>query len=209
MFNTDNLINSLDTSIHFLDTVDNTLSSIDNQIEKIEISNTEISESIKDLNTALSYYKKSVDIIYERTIKDLENQLTNLIQEVFSGCNYGIHFTIEDLRGNKNLIIEMFDEKFQGSPEDMGGSLETVAGYLFHLMYIIKSGKPKFLFMDEMFKDLHPDYAMNLIDLINRITKSAKVVNVLITHTPEFECIAEKSYTVQNGKYILSQEVTN
>ena len=199
-------INRIDGCVYFTDTVDRTLEGINRQSKNLEKDNKSLVEYIKDLNEALGYYKKSVDIIYQRTIKELEEQLTELMQEVFSGCNYGVHFIIEDLRGVKNLIIEMFDEKFQGSPEDMGGSLETVVGYLFHLMYIIKTGKPRMLFMDEMFKDLHPDYAINLIELINRITKATNSVNVLITHDLDLECVVEDVYTVSEGNYTLNKK---
>lgn len=197
------LLDKLDTFIHFSDTVSTALQGIDKQRTKILEQNEMLVSNIKDLDTALGYYKKSVDIIYERTIKDLETQLSELMQEVFSGCDYGIHFTIEDLRGTKNLIIELFDEKFQGAPEDMGGSLETVAGYLFHLMYLKKSGKPRILFLDEMFKDIHNDYLINMIELINKLAKATNTVNVLITHTEELECVAEQVFMVENGNYTL------
>jgi len=198
-----NLIDRIDSCIHFSETIDTTLKNIDTQKNKIEEQNTILTTYIKDLDTAFTYYKKSVDIIYERTIKDLETQLTELMQEVFSGCDYGIHFIIEDLRGTKNLIIELFDEKFQGTPEDMGGSLETVAGYLFHLMYLKKSGKPRIIFLDEMFRDVHNNYLLNMIELINKLAKATDTVNVLITHTEELECVAEQVYMVENGNYTL------
>jgi len=199
----DSILSSLDKNIYFLENLENTKLSLEKQKESLESRNNSLVTHVKDLNTALEYYKQAVDIVYNKTIKSLEAQLTDLMQEVFTGCNYGVIFDIEDLRGVKNLIIEFIDDTYQGNPEDFGGSLETIVGYLFHLMYLIKSGKPRILFMDEFFRDVNDEYLGNLIELINRLTKSTNSVNVLITHIEELKCLSEAVYTVREGNYEL------
>lgn len=202
------LLDKIDRCIYFTDTVNKVEKNTKAQILKLQEHNEALAEDVKDLNTALEYYKQGVDIVYQKTIKSLEEQLTELMQEVFSGCKYGISFEIEDLRGTKNLIVELFDEKFKGDPDDLGGSLRTVVGYLFHLMYLIKSGRPRILLMDEMFRDVNDEYLLNLIELINKLTKSTNSVNILITHVEELECMAERIYTVKGGNFERSDTGT-
>lgn len=197
------IIEKLNRNIIALENLEDSKISIKDKIGSLNKRIHIISVNIKDLTTAYEYYKKGVDIIYQQTVKSLENQLTNLLQEVFNGCNYGVVFDIEDLRGSKNLILELVDDNFQGDPEDFGGSLTTVVGYLFQLMYLIKSGRPKILLMDELFRDVNDDYLSNLIELINRVTLETDSINILITQVQELQCLVKNTYTVQDGKYEL------
>lgn len=194
-------INRTEKCLYFFDTVDKVEKATKLQVSRLKDVTENLAGNTKDLNTALEYYKQGVDIVYQKTVKSLEIQLTELMQEVFSGCEYGISFEIEDLRGAKNLIIEFISNSFKGEPDDFGGSLETVVGYLFHLMYLIKSGRPKILLLDEVFRDVNNEYLFNLIELINRITKSTDFVNILITHVEEIQAMTEKVYTVTKGNY--------
>jgi ABC-type thiamine transport system ATPase subunit len=197
-------LEQIDKCLHFIESLDVTEQKTKVQLQRLDLQSKELTDTVKDINTAFEYYKKSVDVIYQKTVKNLEEQLTSLLQEVFSGCNYGVSFEVEDLRGAKNLIIEFISNNYKGDPRDTGGSLQTVVGYLFHMMYLIQSGRPRILLMDELFRDVNDEYLLNLIELISRLTKSTNSVNVLITHVEELECMASQIYTVRNGDYELT-----
>ena len=61
-----NFIDRIKNCIDFSNTVDDIISNTDKQMKSIKKQNKVISSYIEDLNTALAYYKKSVDIIYDR-----------------------------------------------------------------------------------------------------------------------------------------------
>ena len=164
--------------------------------EKLELLNTQLQDLIK----AEEFYKQAVDILYDKSFKDLERKINSFLSKIFTDRHYRIFFTPETLRGSKTVNIELQSGDIISIPEDFGGSQETAIGLAFRIIYVLQTGYPV-LFLDETLADINDTYVFNLLDFLKQLGKEFGIEFVIITHNEKIADLADVHYHVGNKTY--------
>jgi len=164
--------------------------------EKFNLLKAQLQQIIKSEES----YKQAIDILYEKSFKDLENKINSFLSKIFTDRHYRIFFTPETLRGSKTVNIELQSGEIISIPEDFGGSQETAIGLAFRIIYVLQTGYP-ILFLDETLADINDTYVYNLLDFLKQLGKEFGIEFVIITHNEKIADLADVHYHVGNKTY--------
>lgn len=84
-----------------------------------------------------------------------------------------------------------------------GGGVAAVAGFLLRLIVLLlRPGVRPFMVLDESFGQLSNEYEPRLADFLKELSEKTPVQMLLITHSPEFEAVADRAYrsSLRDGK---------
>lgn len=147
---------------------------------------------------AKEYYKRAVDLIYEKSVKELTGTLNAALSCIFEDRDFRIDVELSDKRG-KSLSLVMYDG---GSPvslkDGMGMGVNCAISAILQLYYLNCKGK-KVLMLDEAYSNISEEYVEQFFDFFNKLVKRLGFTVVLITHDPRFLQYADKVYSICQG----------
>lgn len=199
------LILSVDYKIKRLDSLSKTLEHLKNNCDNLEQKITEDEKDLKIVQESAIYYKKSQDILYEKSIGALRELLNSALSFVFYDKQYEIVINLEDKRGTKNLSFSLKD--LQNDIEvslknGCGNGVRSVVSAILNL-FVLLSKDSKIIILDEKYSYISADYLENFFTFLHKICIEKEIRIILITHDPRFVNYADKIYNVTDGRVSL------
>lgn len=180
-----NLENNINTKIGFLD---NTISILENDLLNIIESR--------------QFYKKAVDIVYERSIVELKDVLNSALSYIFKDKGLEIDVQLSDKRGKSLSFVIMNNGKIVSLKKGMGMGVKCVISCILHIYYL-QCKDSKILMLDEAYSNISKEYISNFFDFISKLCQKLDFTVILITHDERFIEYADKVYEISNGYVTL------
>ena len=169
--------------------------------------NTQLSELTKDLTfvvEAREYYRKAVDIIYERSIVELKDILNSALSYIFYDENYSVEIELTDKRG-KSLSIRLFlDGKPVNLKRGTGMGIKTVISAVLH-MYYLQCKNSHVLMLDEAYSAVSVEYIDRFFEFLHQMCAKLGFKIILITHDERFLKYGDKRYLIDKG--VVSEDM--
>ena len=182
------ILNTLNYRIKRLTSFKETISYVEsnNNSIKNEIENKE--EELKTIQQSGIYYKKSQDILYEKSIGALKELINSALKFIFYDKNYEIIINLEDKRGTKNLSFGLkdLDNEFEVNLKNgCGNGIRSVVSAILNL-FVILSKDSNILILDEKYSYLSSDYIEPFFIFLSKMCIERNLRIVIITHDPRF-----------------------
>ncbi len=174
-------------------------------MEEIEKNISNKQEELKVIQDSSGYYKKSQDILYEKSVGSLKKLIDSALSFIFYDKNYEIIINLEDKRGAKNLnfFLKDLDNDLEVSLKNgCGNGVRSVVSAILNLFVLVNKGS-KYLFLDEKYSYISSDYLENFFMFLKKICDDKDITIVIITHDPRFLDYADYTYKVADG-YVVS-----
>lgn len=200
--NINDLLNSLEYRIRRYKSYESTSDILKSGISSLEEEVHNKESELKTIQESAVYYKKSQDILYEKSVGALKELINSALRYVFYNRNYEINIVIEDKRGTKTLsfFLKDLDNDFEVSLKNgCGNGVRSVISAILKLFVLINKGKD-ILILDEKYSFVSTDYVENLFIFLTKICEEKQIRIVMITHDERFKIFANHSYTVEQGR---------
>jgi DNA repair exonuclease SbcCD ATPase subunit len=127
----------------------------------------------------------------------VEALVTHGLQTVFDdSLSFHVVSETKARRVETRFVVrsKMGDEVVETSILDArGGGVAAVAGFLLRLIVLLlRPGVRPFLVIDESFSQLSAEYEPRMADFLKELSEKTPVQMLLITHSSEFEAVADK-----------------
>lgn len=174
---------------------------ISNVVSDIKDEIIEEETKLKTIQDSSIYYKKSQDILYEKSVGSLKKLIDSALNFIFYDKNYEIIINLEDKRGTKNLNFSLkdLDNDFEVSLKNgCGNGVRSVVSSILNLFVLINKGS-KYLFLDEKYSYISSSYLENFFIFLRNICKEKELHIVIVTHDERFLEYADKRIVVCDG----------
>lgn len=199
------LMNTLNYQIRRIESFYDTSTNLEEVLEEIEKNISNKQEELRVIQDSSGYYKKSQDILYEKSVGSLKKLIDSALSFIFYDKNYEIIINLEDKRGAKNLnfFLKDLDNDLEVSLKNgCGNGVRSVVSAILNLFVLVNKGS-KYLFLDEKYSYISSDYLENFFMFLKKICDDKDITIVIITHDPRFLDYADYTYKVADG-YVVS-----
>lgn len=199
------LMNTLNYQIRRVESFYDTSTNLEEVLEEIEKNISNKQEELRVIQDSSGYYKKSQDILYEKSVGSLKKLIDSALSFIFYDKNYEIIINLEDKRGAKNLnfFLKDLDNDLEVSLKNgCGNGVRSVVSAILNLFVLVNKGS-KYLFLDEKYSYISSDYLENFFMFLKKICDDKDITIVIITHDPRFLDYADYTYRVADG-YVVS-----
>ncbi len=182
------------SALHFLVTEDEVL--IKNK------KNSDILES--NLQKLLVFYNTNLESFTTQYLESLSLLQTKVYSNLFQNETKSIRLIIGESRGKKVIQI-VTDRKYNGKiyEEEFtsnSGSEKALLGLVLQIYYILVTGIPRILFIDETFSALHPDVLDRTLKLLRTFVEELDFKFMIIDHRLQVvKKYADKIYVIDDG----------
>lgn len=183
-----------------------------NKVESIKASNTLLEEELGKENSDLEvirdsavYYKKSQDILYDKSVGFLKELINSALKFIFYDKNYRIAIELEDKRGTKGIVFKLqdLDEDFEVSLKNgCGNGVRSVISAILNIFALVSKGK-KFLEVDEKYSYISTCYLENFFTFLNKLAEEKQLSIVIVTHDVRMLNFVDKVYRINDGRVEL------
>lgn len=188
-----------------LESIDKSISNINTNIDTLEQTYEELQRQQNGIIETRQYYKKAIDIIYERSIGELKSVIDSALSYIFYDKNLEIEIELSDKRGKSITFIIKSNGKRVNLRRGMGMGVKCVISCILH-MYYLQCKNSKYLFLDEAYSNISKEYISNFFDFLNKMCDRLDFTVVWITHDERFIPYANKVYRVDNGLVTLIKD---
>lgn len=144
------------------------------------------------------YYRKAVDIIYERSIVELKSILNSALSYIFYDEDYNLDIELLDKRG-KSLYFRLYHN---GKPANLktgtGMGVKTVISAVLHIYYL-QCKNSKVLMLDEAYAAVSEEYIDRFFNFLSEMCQKLSFKIILITHDKRLIEHGDKYYIINNG----------
>lgn len=199
------LMNTLNYQIRRIESFYDISTNLEEVLEEIEKNISNKQEELRVIQDSSGYYKKSQDILYEKSVGSLKKLIDSALSFIFYDKNYEIIINLEDKRGAKNLnfFLKDLDNDLEVSLKNgCGNGVRSVVSAILNLFVLVNKGS-KYLFLDEKYSYISSDYLENFFMFLKKICDDKDITIVIITHDPRFLDYADYTYKVADG-YVVS-----
>jgi DNA repair exonuclease SbcCD ATPase subunit len=171
-----------------------------------------LEESAEALEEAIGVLNSFADKRQKEAQKKIEGLVTHGLQTIF-GDDLSFHIITESKarRQESRFVIRstMGGQVVETSILDArGGGVAAVAGFLLRLIVtLLHKNVRHFFVLDEAFGQLSAEYEPKLAEFLRELVDKTDAQIVLITHSPEFEGVADTAYrfTLKDGRTLVSK----
>lgn len=161
--------------------------------------NIDLNNNLADVLEEKQYYKKAVDIVYDRSIQELKDLLNSALATIFADRDFQVDIVLSDKRG-KSLQIKALEN---GNPVNLkrgtGMGVKTVISAILH-MYYLQCKNSKILMLDEKYSAVSEEYVPEFFAFLSQLCEKLDFRIILITHDKRFLQYANKSYHFNMGE---------
>jgi DNA repair exonuclease SbcCD ATPase subunit len=193
------MLDELNKIKYRLDTLKKTMEFNNQQTFELNNKLSQVTSEMTFIIEAREYYRKAVDIVYERSIKELKDILNSALQYIFFDENYSIEIELTDKRG-KSLNIRIFlDGKPANLKRGTGMGVKTVISAVLH-MYYLQCKNSKVLMLDEAYSAVSAEYVDRFFDFLHQMCEKLGFKIILITHDERLLKYGDKRYIIDKGE---------
>ena len=124
------------TCKHKVESVQNSILNTENSLKQITELIESTDHSLSEVILAQQFYKKAVDIVYERSIQELKDVLNSALHYVFTDRNFDIDIILTDTRGKALKFIIRDNDKEVNLRRGMGMGVKCVISAILHIYYL-------------------------------------------------------------------------
>lgn len=191
------------------------LNKIQYQLDSLNKQNNQIEDKLIQLNDNLSsynvnlndllkekqFYKNAIDIVYERSIKELKDILNSALSTIFYDRDFALDIVLSDKNG-KSLQFKMTEE---GKPVNLKrgtgmGVLTVISAVL--QMYYLQCKNSRILMLDESYSAVSEEYVEAFFNFLSQMCQQLGFKIILITHDKRFLQYADKTYKLEKGEIV-------
>ena len=166
-------------------------------------------KSIKDLenqNKLLEFYKSVLDRLTKLYLDSLSDMLSEVYRTVYDNPMKSILLSMEDFRNKKVIKIKVINKiNGQDFVEDFGlegGAAHIMLGLIVSVYFILTTGLPRIIFVDEGLSQLFPETHIRFMGILKQFVDQLGFTFVIVDHHAErFSDFADNVYTVSDGIY--------
>ncbi len=164
--------------------------------------NSETLES--NLKKLVIFYNTNLESFTTQYLESLSKLQTKVYSNLFENDTKSIRLIIGESRGKKVIQI-VTDRKYQGKiyEEEFtsnSGSEKALLGLVLQIYYILVTGIPRILFIDETFSALHPDVLDRTLKLLKTFVDELNFKFMIIDHRLQVvQKYADKIYVIDDG----------
>ncbi len=177
---------------------------IADKVSSLEENLIQENDKLKFLLGTREHYKKAIDIIYERSIQELQDVLNSALAFIFDDRNYEVNITLSDKRG-KSLSLRILDD---GKPVNLrrgtAMGVKCSISAILHIYYL-QCKNSKILMLDEAYSKISAQYTENFFTFLTQLCEKLLFRIIMITHDPRFLPYGIKTYTISKGKIVDTQ----
>lgn len=205
MSNVNDLVVQLISACSSAETLKRRCHSIMVEANELNISISNRSDILSNCEESQEYYKRAVDILYARSIGELESLLNNALAYVFYDKPYKVKFELDFSRGKKSVSIVLLDNTNPDEPieidvkDGVGNGIRTVISFVLSVYYILSKKVVPILLLDEAYSYLSAQYVQRFFDLMKGFCERKGLRVVLISHDVRFLDYSTKKYVVADG----------
>jgi DNA repair exonuclease SbcCD ATPase subunit len=195
------ILSSLDYQVKRYDYLKTLRKDLNNQNGNISMQIQSKEMAIKVIEMSREYYRKAIDILYERSVGELKSSLNYAVKYIFFDKNYEIDIVLSDKRG-KSLTFVLIDKDTDNEvnlKDGTGNGVRSVISAVIHMYYLIQKKSP-FLFVDESYSFISDNYIDRFFEFLKGLCYNNNFIMVLITHDRRFLDYADKIYQINNGR---------
>ena len=197
-----NIIEELQNCKFKLESVNSSIDSINNNIANIDLTMEDLDRKLKGIQESRQYYKKAIDIVYERSIQELKDVINSALNYIFMDKNLEVDIELSDKRGKSLTFVIKNNGKKVNLKRGMGMGVKCVISCILHIYYL-QCKDSKILMLDEAYSNISKNYIANFFDFIAKLCDRLGFKIILITHDERFIDYADRVYEILNGKVNL------
>jgi hypothetical protein len=193
-----------------LDNVKGFISSAKSDSIRLKTEAKEFNNRLEIVLSAKDFYRKAQDIIYERTLGELEEVLDAALKYVFYDCAYSIKILLKDKRGTKQIEFAIIDGSHDPPMElslksGVGAGIRSLVSFVLLSFLILRSKSYPLLVLDETFSTIASQYLDRFFKFISDFSKAKGISVVLVSHIAGVADIADRVYSVSDGNVKLEK----
>lgn len=163
-----------------------------------------------EIEEMLAISRKAAGIVQDKLCERLSHIVTRVIQTVFDDS---IRFIIKFVERRGVSEADMFVVDAAGNEYDIlesrGGGLADVVSLALQMSFIMLSDVNRWLILDEPSRHLSQDAQRKFGEVLKLLVKEFGFTTLFVTHSREFETIADRVFKVEieGGVSCVSQQV--
>ena len=147
---------------------------------------------------ARQFYKKAIDIVYERSVIELKNILNTALKYAFTDRQFEMDIQISDKRGKSLSFIINENGHPANLRTSMGMGVRCVISAVLQ-MYYLQCKNSKILLLDEAYSNLSNSYVPNFWDFLKQMCEKLGFTIIIITHDERLLGVGDKTYIFDKG----------
>lgn len=192
------MINELNKIKYKLETLQKHRVDVDNNLVLKQQSLENLNKEMCFVIAQAQYYKKAVDIVYERSIVQLKSLLNSALSTIFVDRKFEIDIVLNDKRGKSLHLTALEDGKPVNLKTGMGMGVLTVISAVLQ-MYYLQCKNSRILLLDEKYSAVSEEYVDAFFEFLSKMCKELQFRIILITHDKRFLQYADKKYCFNQG----------
>jgi hypothetical protein len=163
----------------------------------------EFDSEAKEIELSQVYYRKAVDLVYAKSIGELEQIINSALSFVFFDRSYSIKFDLGDQRGKTLELLLLDNSEGRSRTIDMkdgvGNGVRSVVSFVLLTLHLTSRGIPPILFLDEAYSAISESYVDRFFTFARGLSLTKQAPIVLISHDDRFLPYADQKIRVSDG----------
>ena len=179
-----------------------------NLLQRISFLDKDIDDCDRNLKGVIEsrqYYKKAIDLIYEKSIQELKDVLNSALSYIFKDKSLEVDIQLSDKRGKSLTFIITNNGRKVSLKRGMGMGVKCVISCILHIYYL-QCKNSKILMLDEAYSNISKDYISDFFDFLSKLCEKLQFTLILITHDERFIEYADRVYEISNGYVTLTKD---
>jgi hypothetical protein len=172
--------------------------------------------ALKDLETKkvalhnsqvlFQFYQSVLDALSREYLDSVSGMLSDVYAKVFENPNKRVVLTMEVYRGRQviklNLINNVDGHDYIESMDNDGGSAQIILGLIVSIYFILTTGLPRIIFIDESLSALSTGTLHRFLQVLRAFVDDLDFVFVIVEHAAyRLRGQVDKIYLVESGTY--------
>jgi DNA repair exonuclease SbcCD ATPase subunit len=157
-------------------------------------------------NKLLIFYKEALEKLTSMYLDSLSGMLSEVYRSVYQTDSKMVQLAMEDYRNKKVIRLRIINhvegkdyiEDFQ----DEGGAAQIILGIIVAVYFIVSTGLPRIIFIDESLSALHTETLERFVTILGQFRDSLDFQFVIVSHDHvRIRNFLDKVYEVRDGEY--------
>lgn len=185
-----------------LESIDRSILNTNNHIQSLDLEYGKVKDKYDKVLESKQYYKKAVDIIYERSIVELKQVINSALTYIFPDKSLEMDIELSDKRGKSMTFVIRNKGRRVNLKRGMGMGVKCVISCILHIYYL-QCKNSKYLLLDEAYSNISKEYIANFFEFLQRLCQSLDFTVIWITHDERFIPYGNKVYMINDGQVSL------
>ena len=164
--------------------LDNVATMQTNLLQRISLLDKDIDDCDRNLKGVIEsrqYYKKAIDLIYEKSIQELKDVLNSALSYIFKDKSLEVDIQLSDKRGKSLTFIITNNGRKVSLKRGMGMGVKCVISCILHIYYL-QCKNSKILMLDEAYSNISKNYISDFFDFFSKLFEKLQFMLFLIIH---------------------------